>query len=46
MRSPEEFCADPYVALMPEYEFHGGVMEMDAEYKRAQERAALVGPSS
>jgi saccharopine dehydrogenase-like NADP-dependent oxidoreductase len=45
VRSPEEFCADPYVALMPEYEFHGGVMEMDAEYKRAQERAALAGPA-
>ncbi len=46
VRSPEEFCADPYVALMPEYEFHGGVMEMDAEYKRRQERAALAGPAS
>jgi saccharopine dehydrogenase-like NADP-dependent oxidoreductase len=46
VRSPEEFCADPYVALMADYEFHGGVMEMDAEYRRAQERGALETPAS
>jgi saccharopine dehydrogenase (NAD+, L-lysine-forming) len=42
--SPEQLCADPYVALMAEYGFPGGVMEMDAEYKRAQERGALTTP--
>ena len=44
VRSPEEFCADPYVALMAEYGFPGGVMEMDSEFKRARERGALEGP--
>jgi saccharopine dehydrogenase-like NADP-dependent oxidoreductase len=45
VRSPEEFCADPYVALMSDYGFPGGVMEMDSEHKRAGERGALVEPS-
>jgi len=45
VRSPEEFCADPYVALMADYGFPGGVMEMDAEYKRAAERASLEAPA-
>jgi saccharopine dehydrogenase-like NADP-dependent oxidoreductase len=42
VRSPEEFCADPYVELMDTYGFPGGLMEMDSEYKRAQERSALT----
>jgi len=44
VRSPEEFCADPYVALMAAYEFPGGLMEMDSEFKRAQDRRALTLP--
>jgi len=44
VRSPEEFCADPYVALMADYEFVGGVMEMDSEYKRARDHEALTAP--
>ena len=46
VRSPEEFCADPYVALMADLGFPGGVMEMDSEYKRAQERGALESAAS
>jgi len=42
VRSPEEFCADPYVELMDTYGFPGGLMEMDSEYKRAQEQSALT----
>jgi len=44
VRSPEEFCADPYVALMADYGFPGGVVEMDSAYRRAQERGTLEGP--
>jgi saccharopine dehydrogenase (NAD+, L-lysine-forming) len=44
VRSPEEFHAEPYIALMATYEFPGGLMEMDSEYKRAQEHAALTMP--
>ena len=39
---PEEFNADDFVALMPAYEFPGGLLEMDAEYKRHQDRQSLV----
>ena len=39
---PEEFSADDFVALMPAYEFPGGLLEMDAEYKRHQDRQSLV----
>ena len=39
---PEEFDADDYVALMPAYEFPGGVLEMESEYKIAHDRGALV----
>jgi len=46
VRSPEEFCADPYVALMADLGFPGGVMEMDSEYKRALERGALESAAS
>ena len=38
---PEEFSADDYVALMPAYEFPGGLLEMDSEYKRHQDHASL-----
>jgi len=44
VRSPEEFCADPYIALMARYEFPGGVMEMDSEFKIAMERGAMMAP--
>lgn len=39
---PEEFCADPYVALMPTYEFPGGLLEMDSAYKTAQAQKAML----
>jgi len=45
VRSPEEFCADPYVALMAVYGFPGGIMEMDSEYKKSGERAGLEAPA-
>jgi saccharopine dehydrogenase (NAD+, L-lysine-forming) len=44
VRNPEEFFADDFVALMPEYEFPGGLMEMDSEYKRAMDHRALTSP--
>jgi saccharopine dehydrogenase-like NADP-dependent oxidoreductase len=39
---PEEFDADDYVALMSDYEFPGGVLEMESEYKIARDRGALL----
>ncbi len=42
---PEEFDADDYVALMPAYEFPGGLLEMESEYKIAQDRGALLAPA-
>ena len=44
VRSPEEFHAEPYVGLMAAYEFPGGLMEIDSEYKRVQEHATLTAP--
>jgi saccharopine dehydrogenase-like NADP-dependent oxidoreductase len=44
VRVPQEFVADDFVRLMHEYEFPGGVLEMDSPYKRAQDRAALTRP--
>ena len=44
VRSPEEFCADPYVALMADYEFPGGLMEMESPYKLTHERETLTAP--
>jgi saccharopine dehydrogenase-like NADP-dependent oxidoreductase len=41
---PEEFSADDYVALMPEYEFPGGLYEMDSEYKRHMDHKGLTAP--
>jgi saccharopine dehydrogenase (NAD+, L-lysine-forming) len=41
---PEEFDADDYVALMPAYEFPGGLLEMESEYRTAQDRSALLAP--
>jgi saccharopine dehydrogenase (NAD+, L-lysine forming) len=46
VRSPEEFCADPFVALMDAYGFPGGLMEMESEYERAQAFVALTGPAA
>ena len=45
MHVPEEFSADDYVALMPGYEFPGGVLEMESEYKLAKDRGALLAPA-
>jgi saccharopine dehydrogenase-like NADP-dependent oxidoreductase len=44
VHNAEEFFADDFVALMPEYEFPGGLMEMDSEYKRAMDHQALTAP--
>jgi len=43
VRVPQEFAADDYVQLMGEYGFPGGLLEMDSEYKRAQDHAAFLG---
>jgi len=45
VNNPEAFCADDYVALMAEYEFPGGMLEMESEYKLAKDRDALVAPA-
>lgn len=42
---PEAFCADDYVALLPEYEFPGGVLEMESEYRSRRERQGLQEPA-
>lgn len=36
--------ADHDLALMADYEFPGGLMEMDSEYKRTHEAEALTAP--
>jgi saccharopine dehydrogenase-like NADP-dependent oxidoreductase len=41
---PQSFAADDYVQLMKEYEFPGGVLEMDSEYSRVRDHAALLAP--
>ncbi len=46
VRVPQEFAADDFVGLMADYEFPGGVLEMDSPYKRARDRADLVTPAS
>jgi len=44
VRTPQEFACDDFVQLQAEYGFPGGVLEMDSEYKRAGDHAALTGP--
>ena len=44
VRVPQEFLADDFVQLMKEYEFPGGLLEMDSEYKRAQDHRAMRAP--
>ena len=44
VHNAEEYVADDFVALMPEYEFPGGMMEMDSEYKRHLDHQALTSP--
>lgn len=39
--SPEAFDPDPFIALMDDYGFPGGLMEMDSDYKRKLEHDAL-----
>ena len=41
---PEAFDPDPFVALMEEYGFPGGLMEMDSGYKRNLEHQELIYP--
>jgi saccharopine dehydrogenase (NAD+, L-lysine-forming) len=43
---PEEFNADDFVALMPAYEFPGGLLEMDAEFKRHQDHQSIISAAS
>lgn len=42
VHNPEAFDADDYVALMPAYEFPGGLLEIESEYKIAHDRQALL----
>jgi saccharopine dehydrogenase (NAD+, L-lysine-forming) len=42
VHNPEAFNADDYVALMPAYEFPGGLLEIESEYKIAKDRQALL----
>jgi saccharopine dehydrogenase-like NADP-dependent oxidoreductase len=42
VHNPEAFDADDYVALMPAYEFPGGLLEVDSEYKVAKDHQALL----
>jgi saccharopine dehydrogenase-like NADP-dependent oxidoreductase len=42
VHNPEAFDADDYVALMPAYEFPGGLLEVESEYKIAKDRQALL----
>jgi saccharopine dehydrogenase (NAD+, L-lysine forming) len=41
----EAFTCDDFVVLQKEYEFPGGVLEMDSEYKRAGDHRAFVLPA-
>jgi saccharopine dehydrogenase-like NADP-dependent oxidoreductase len=45
VHNPEAFNADDYVSLMEAYEFPGGLLEMDSEYKRFMDRKALTAPA-
>jgi len=40
----QAFSCDDFVQLQAEYGFPGGVLEMDSEYKRAQDHGALTLP--
>ena len=42
---PEAFDPDPFVALMQDYGFPGGVMEMDSEYQRNAEHSKFTQPA-
>ncbi len=42
VHNPEAFNADDYVALMPAVGFPGGCLEMESEYKLAQDRKTLI----
>jgi saccharopine dehydrogenase (NAD+, L-lysine forming) len=42
--NPEAFCADDFVALLAPYEFPGGLLEMDSEYKRHTDVMSLTAP--
>jgi saccharopine dehydrogenase (NAD+, L-lysine-forming) len=41
---PEAFDPDPFVALMEKYDFPGGLLEMDSDYKRKLEHDGLKQP--
>ncbi len=38
---PEAFAPEPYLRLMDEYDYPYGLLEMDSEYKRKQDQAAI-----
>ena len=44
VHSAEAFDPDPFVNLMEAYEFPGGMIEMDSEYKRALDARLLTAP--
>lgn len=46
VRCPEEFSADEHVPLMAVYEFPGGFLEMESEYKTAVDRGTLLVPAA
>jgi saccharopine dehydrogenase-like NADP-dependent oxidoreductase len=39
---PECFDPDPYVRLADEYEYYMGVMEMDSQFKKQQDKKTLL----
>ena len=41
---PQSFAADDFVGLMNDYEFPGGLLEMDSPYKRARDHADFLAP--
>jgi saccharopine dehydrogenase-like NADP-dependent oxidoreductase len=45
VRVPQEFSSDEFVRLMAEYEFPGGLLEMDSPYKRAADHGSLLRPA-
>ena len=42
LRTPEMCDPDEYVALMAEYGFPAGMLEMDSQYKRASDQKTLA----
>lgn len=43
-RVPEEYNPDPVMALLAEYKFPAGVLEMESEYREAMEQEEFLNP--